>query len=79
MAQGLCFVQKYIIFFTFAVLAAAHICLLLFSVFPDLLGLTARHPMCMQGILFSVLWRLGQDYYARKEKETAAADAAAAK
>jgi len=32
----------------------------------------------MQGILFSVLWRLGQDYYAKKEKEDAAALAAGA-
>jgi hypothetical protein len=32
-----------------------------------------------QGILFSVLWRLGQDYLAKKEKdEKAVADAAAA-
>uniref|UniRef100_A0A7S3VMZ8 Mitochondrial carrier protein n=1 Tax=Dunaliella tertiolecta TaxID=3047 RepID=A0A7S3VMZ8_DUNTE len=33
----------------------------------------------MQGILFSVLWRLGQDYYAKKEKEKAAAEAADSK
>ncbi|KAJ9528955.1 hypothetical protein QJQ45_000522 [Haematococcus lacustris] len=31
----------------------------------------------IQGILFSVLWRLGQDYYAKKEKDEAAAKAAA--
>ncbi|KAL6756341.1 mitochondrial carrier protein [Haematococcus lacustris] len=30
----------------------------------------------IQGILFSVLWRLGQDYYAKKEKDEAAAKAA---
>lgn len=31
----------------------------------------------IQGIMFSVLWRLGQDYYAKREKEAAAAAAKA--
>jgi hypothetical protein len=33
----------------------------------------------VQGIMFSVLWRLGQDAMAKAEKDKAAKDAAAAK